>query len=126
MMDKKDKNFVVQKIRTQYMEQESTELDALKELDATVKRPANAFAYAFGIVGSLVMGAGMSLAMNVIEPGSYMGISIGENMMIPGVIIGVIGMGMMLVNYPIYSKLLNSRKQKYAAQILELSDKIMD
>ena len=43
-MDRNDKEFLVQKIRTQYTEKEHTQLDALKELDAKVKRPANVFA----------------------------------------------------------------------------------
>ena len=44
-MDRNDQRFIAQKIRTQYMEKESTELDALRSLDAKVKRPANVFAY---------------------------------------------------------------------------------
>ena len=41
-MNKNDKEFSVQKIRTQYMEKENTQLDALKKLDAKVKKPAGA------------------------------------------------------------------------------------
>lgn len=125
-MNKNDQSFVAQKIRTQYMEQESTELDELRALDAEVKRPANTFAYVFGTIGALVMGTGMSLAMDVIEPGTYLGITIGEKTMVPGIVIGVIGMGMAIANYPIYKNILASRKKKYAKQILELSEKIIE
>lgn len=62
-MNKNDQEFLIQKIRTQYTEKESTELDALKELDKKVKRPANVFAYIFGSIGAIVMGSGMSLVM---------------------------------------------------------------
>ena len=123
-MSRNDKEFLVEKIRSQYTEKEHTELDSLRELDAKVKRPVNIFAYIFGVIGSLVMGAGMSLTMNVIEPGTYFGITISENMMLYGIIIGVIGIFLVSINYPVYKKLLASRKKKYAPKIIELSKKI--
>ena len=125
-MNKNDQAFLVQKIRTQYTEKEHTALDALRALDKKVKRPANTFAYIFGIVGALVMGSGMSLTMDVIEPGTYMGITIGENMMLPGILIGLVGMTMVGLCYPIYKKILSSRQKKYAHEIIRLSDSIME
>ena len=62
-MNKNDKDFLVQKIRTQYTEKENTELDALRDLDRKVKRPANVFSYVFGSISAIIMGAGMSLVM---------------------------------------------------------------
>lgn len=122
-MNKHDQEFMVQKIRTQYMEKESTlsELDELKKLDAQVKKPANIFAYTFGSISALVMGAGMSLVMTDI--GATIGI---ENAMLPGIIVGIAGMVMALVNYPIYKRILEGRKQRYGKKILELSDKIIN
>ena len=124
-MNKNDQEFLVQKIRTQYTEKENTQLDALKALDKKVKKPANIFAYTFGVIGSLVLGSGMSLAMNVIEPGTYFGITISENMMLPGIIIGILGIVMVIINYPIYKRILNSRRNKYAGKIITLSDEIL-
>lgn len=125
-MNKNDQEFLVQRIRTQYTEKEHTKLDALRALDKKVKRPANVFAYIFGTVGALVMGSGMSLAMDVIEPGTYLGITIGENTMLSGILIGLVGIAMAGLCYPIYRKLLGARKKKYAAQIIELSDRVME
>lgn len=119
-MNRNDQEFLVQKIRTQYTEKEHTQLDALKELDARVKRPANVFAYIFGGVGAIVMGSGMSLVMTDI--GSTIGI---EDAMAPGIIIGIIGMLMAIINYPIYKNILASRRKKYADQIMKLSNEIM-
>lgn len=119
-MDNNSQNFIVEKIRTQYMEKESTELDALRELDAKVKRPANVFAYVFGSISAIIMGSGMSLVMTDI--GETLGMA---NAMIPGIIIGVIGMLMVIINYPIYKKFLGSRRKKYADKIITLSNKIM-
>ena len=120
-MSNNDQEFLVQKIRTQYTEKQHTELDALKELDAKVKRPANVFAYTSGSVSAVVMGAGMSLVMT--EIGAIIGLA---SAMVPGIVIGVAGMGMALSTYPIYKKLLSARKKKYAAEILKLSEKIVN
>ena len=101
-MNRNDQQFMAQKIRTQYMEKENTELDELRTLDARVKRPANIFAYIFGSVSAIIMGAGMSLVMTDI--GGKLGIT---NTLLPGIIIGVVGLGMALLNYPVYKKFLN-------------------
>ena len=119
-MNQKEKEFIVQKIRTQYTEKENTQLDALKELDKKVKRPANVFAYIFGSISAIIMGSGMSLVMT--DVGTIIGIT---NPMFPGIIIGIAGMILALINYPIYKKVLNSRKKKYADEIIKLSDNIM-
>ena len=120
-MNRNDKQFMAQKIREQYVEKQSTELDALRELDAKVKRPANIFGYVFGSIGAIVMGAGMSLVMTDI--GAIIGM---ESTMIPGIAVGVVGMLMAIVNYPIYKKILGSRREKYRAEILKLSEKILN
>lgn len=119
-MNQNDQNFIAQKIRTQYMEQQPSELDVLRELDAKAKRPANVFAYTFGGISAIIMGAGMSLVMT--EVGAAIGLA---NAMVPGIVIGVVGMAMAIINYPIYKSILASRKEKYADQILALSEKIM-
>lgn len=120
-MNKSDQQFMVQKIRTQYMGKEPSELDALRALDAKVKRPAIIFAYVYGIIGALIMGAGMSLLMTDIGTT----LSIG-NTIVPGIVIGIVGMAMALVNYPFYKRFLGSRKQKYSAEIIRLSDNIIN
>ncbi len=119
-MNKNDQEFIVQKIRTQYMEKENSQLDELKALDGKVKRPANVFAYTFGSIAALIMGSGMSLVMT--DVGEKLGMT---ETMTSGIVIGVVGMVMAIINYPIYKKLLSSRRKKYAEQIVKLSDKIM-
>ena len=120
-MNQKDQQFMAQKIRAQYMEKQASELDDLKALDAKVKRPAAVFAYIFGSVSAIVMGAGMSLVMTPIA--EQIGLS--ADPLIPGIVTGVIGLILAVVNYPIYKGILNSRKKKYADKILELSNKLL-
>ena len=119
-MNKNDQEFLVQKIRTQYTEKEHSQLDALKELDTKVKRPAYVFAYVFGSISAIIMGSGMSLVMTDI--GTQFGMT---ETMVPGIVIGVIGMVMAIVNYPMYKKILASRRKKYADKIIALSDELM-
>lgn len=119
-MNKNDQEYLVQKIRTQYTEKEHTQLDALRELDAKVKRPANVFAYIFGSISAIIMGCGMSLVMT--DFGAALGMS---STMAPGIIIGLVGLFMAIINYPLYKGILNSRKNRYADQIMKLSDQIM-
>ena len=120
IMNKNDQECLVQKIRSQYTEKESTELDTLRELDAKVKRPANMFAYVFGSISTIIMGVGMSLVMTDI--GTRVDIS---DSMLPGIIIGIAGMFMAIINYPIYKGILGARRKKFADKIIAISDKIM-
>ena len=108
-------------IRKKYLPREQSKLDALKALDAKVKRPANVFAYTYGSVGAIIMGVGMSLIMT--EIGAVIGLA---GTMVPGIAIGVAGMVMALTTYPIYKSLLRSRRKKYAPEIMALTDEIME
>ena len=116
----KDKEFMVERIRSQYTQASYTELDELKALDVKVKKPAYVFGYVYGSLGAIVMGAGMSLVMTDI--GTVLGM---DYAMIPGILVGIAGMVMVLTTYPIYKKILNSRKKKYAGRIMELSERVM-
>lgn len=120
-MNKNDQEFIVQKIRTQYTEKQHTGIDELKALDKKVSRPANIFSYVFGSLGAIIMGAGMSLVMTDI--GSQIGI---DKPMLPGIVIGITGIIMAIINYPIYKGIINSRRKKFAAKIISLSDKILN
>ena len=119
-MNRNDQQFIAQKIRTQYVGKSSTDLDALRALDARVKRPVNVFSYVFGSIGAIVMGAGMSLVMT--EIGQILSIA---NTLPLGITVGVVGLVMALVNYPIHKSLMAARRKKYAAEVEELSARIL-
>jgi len=106
---------IAEKIRNQYEVKEITEIDRLKELDKKVKRPAKVFSYVFGTAGALVLGTGMCLAMEVIG-----------DLMIPGIVIGLVGIGMVSVTKLLHDKLLDKRKKQYSDKIFEMSDSILN
>ncbi len=120
-MNANDKEFLINRIRSQYVEKQTTELDDLRDLDRRVRRPADVLAYVLGSFGALVMGAGMSLVMT--DLATTLAIA---NPMVWGIVLGVIGLGLVAVNYPLYRRVLGARRRKYAQDILALSDKIAE
>lgn len=106
-------------IASEYAPKDTSKVIALKKLDRKAKMPAVVFTYSFGIMMTLVFGTGMCLAMGVIGGGS-------TGMMILGVVIGIIGIAGVSINYPIYKKLLENGKKKYAFEIMELAKEISE
>lgn len=105
-------------IAKEYAPREHSKVTALRKLDAKARRPATVFAYTFGSISSLVAGTGMSLAMKVIGGTTPL--------MILGIVIGVIGFTCCAVTYPIYKKILEKRKKRYAFEIVELAREISE
>ena len=109
---------IAESIAKDYAPKESSKLVALKKLDNKAKLPATIFTYSCGIISALVFGTGMCLAMQVIGGG------IGG--MILGILVGIIGLIGCGVNYPLYKKMLEKGKKKYAYEIVQLAKEIAD
>ena len=99
-------------IRRQYMERKAPKMDELQALHDRVKTPGTVVSTIVGVLGSLIMGAGMSNIM------------VWNNMTV-GLALGIPGLIMALLAYPIYKRIISSRKKKYASQIMALSDEII-
>lgn len=109
----------VKQIKESYSEHSETDYEKLRKLDAKAKCPAEVFAYIFGVMAALILGVGMCLAMHTIGPAT-------TAMLAVGIVVGVIGMIMAGINYPVYKAILKRSKAKYSFQILTLSDKILN
>ena len=109
---------IAESIAKDYAPKESSKLVALKKLDNKAKLPATIFTYSWGIVSALIFGTGMCLAMQVIGSGLAG--------MVLGIVVGVIGMIGCGINYPIYKKMLEKGKAKYAFEIVQLAREIAD
>lgn len=109
----------IEKIRASYTTQKTDSLYQLKQLDKKVKRPVRIFSYVFGSLSSLVLGTGMCFAMKVI--GATL-----PHVMSLGIAIGLVGIFLVSINYPIYKGILNARKKKYSNRIIELSDALLN
>jgi hypothetical protein len=109
---------IAEAIAKEYAPKNNSKIVALKKLDNRAKLPAAIFTYSFGIISALVFGTGMCLGMQVIGNG------VGS--IVLGIIVGVIGMIGCAINYPIYKKMLEKSKAKYAYEIVELARQISE
>lgn len=108
-----------EQIANEYAPKDTSKVVALRKLDAKAKLPANVFAYTFGIITSLIAGVGMCLSMKVIGDGTTF-------MFVLGIVVGIIGFLGMGINYPVYKKMLEKGKQKYAFEIIQLAKEISE
>lgn len=106
-------------IANEYAPKDTSKVVALKKLDRKAKSTANIFSYTFGVIMTLVLGTGMCLSMKVIGDGSSF-------MMIVGILVGIMGFAGIGFNYPIYKKLLENGKKKYAFEIMQLAKEISE
>lgn len=109
---------VAESIAKEYAPKNSSKIVALKKLDRKAKIPATVFTYTFGIAASLIAGTGMCLAMQVIGSGTAG--------LVGGIVLGVIGFVGCGVNYPLYKRILEKSKTKYAYEIVELAREISE
>jgi len=114
----------IKAIRSKYTKEASSEdkLTQLKHLDASVAKKAAVISVTLGIIGALIMGMGMSLAMSELSAlfGAY------EHLAMPvGIVIGIIGIALISLAYPVYNRVLKKERERIAPEILRLSDELM-
>ncbi|MBR6682222.1 MAG: hypothetical protein IKL40_04485 [Clostridia bacterium] len=115
----------IKRIRDKYVTSEvnkEDKMETLRRLDEGVTRKATVTSLVFGIVGALIMGIGMSLAMTDI--GGIIGINSAFAMII-GVIIGIVGIVLVSVAYPVYNRIIKKEREKIAPEIIRLTDELM-
>lgn len=106
----------IESIKRQYMAEEKheeTDMEKLRRLDAKVRNMPTMYALIMGVFGILVFGLGLAM---VLEWG----------MMLWGIVVMVVGALPMGLAYPIYQFTLKEGKKKYGAEILELSEKLLN
>ena len=109
----------VEEIRKKYLPRKEDKMEQLRKLHAIPTQKAQAASLAVGIVGALIMGTGMSLAMTDI------GAALGSLAMVLGIFAGVAGMVLAALAYPAYNRVLRKQREKIAPEILRLSDELL-
>ncbi len=109
----------IKRIRKKYSAPEENKMDQLRRLDQRATQKAQAWAIAVGVIGALILGTGMSLAMT--ELSGFLG---GTAMFI-GIPVGLIGIVLVALAYPVYTRTLKKERQRIAPEILRLSDELM-
>ena len=112
----------LRRIRQKYQPQEENKMERLRRLDASVTTKATTISISVGIIGSLIMGSGMSLIMTNL--GESIGLY-GLTCMIIAIIIGMIGICLIGCAYPIYNRVIKKEREKIAPEILRLTDELM-
>ena len=109
----------IEAIRKKYLPREAGKMEQLRKLHAVPTRKAQSAALTVGIIGALIMGTGMSIAMTEI------GEILGSLAMVIGIAVGLVGMVLVMLAYPIYNRVLEKQREKIAPEILRLSDELL-
>lgn len=104
----------VRKIRQKYIPVEENKMERLRRLDQSAQRKGTAVALIFGIIGTLLLGTGMSCIMVK-----------GEVLFIPGIIIGTAGIVLISLAYPMYIRITKKEREKIAPEIIRLTDELL-
>lgn len=104
----------IKNIRSKYTPKEENKMEQLQRLDASATQKATMYAIIVGVIGALILGAGMSCCLVWTN-----------SLLIPGIVIGVIGMAVLAVAWPLYNRTLKRERERIAPEILRLTDELM-
>ncbi len=104
-------------IANEYSKKSASKVVALRKLDRAAKLPAQIFTYTFGVACTLLAGTGMCLAMGVIGGATAVSVAL-------GIVVGLVGFAGAAVNYPLYKRILQKRKDAFAGDIIRLAGEI--
>ena len=112
----------IEKIRKKYLPADEDKMAQLRKLHHSASQKAQACSIAIGVLGALVMGTGMSLVMT--DLGEILG-AYAKFAMFIGIVIGIVGMVMVALAYPIFNHVLKKQRERIAPEILRLSDELL-
>lgn len=103
----------IDNIRKKYLPKEEDKMELLRKLDKSTEKPGTAAALVLGIIGTLLLGVGMCCTMVW-----------ADKFFVLGIIVGIVGIAVVSIAYPVYKKLTKKQRDKVAEQILTLSEEI--
>ena len=106
-------------IRKMYLPKEEDKMKQLRRLHSIPTQKAQAASIAIGVLGTLILGTGMSLCM------TDLGAALGHLAMVIGILVGVLGLAMVAMAYPLYNIVLRKERQRIAPEILRLSEELL-
>ena len=109
----------VEEIRKKYLPKEEDKMEQLRRLHALPTMKAQTVSLVLGILGALILGTGMSLCM------TELGAALGSFAMVLGIAVGLVGMVMVVLAYPMYCRTLKREREKIAPDILKLADELL-
>ncbi len=104
----------VEAIRKKYEPKKEDKIDVLRKMDKDAEKPGTIVSVIVGIIGTLILGMGMTCSL------LWKG-----NLFIPGIFIGILGIVIMALAVPIYKIITKKQREKIAPQILALSEELL-
>ena len=112
----------IENIRSKYLpkeEREEDKMQTLRRLHNSAGQKALRWAIIWGTIGTLIMGTGMSLVM------TELGALLGKFGLVIGIAIGLVGIVLVALAYPLYNRILKKERARIAPQILRLSEELL-
>ena len=109
----------VEQIRKAYLPKQEDKMDQLRKLHAIPTRKATTASLTISIIGMLILGTGMSLCM------SELGTALGSLSMVIGILVGITGIALAAMAYPVFKRALKKEREKIAPDILRMTDELM-
>ena len=109
----------VEEIRRTYLPKEEDKMEQLRRLHAIPMHKAQAASLVVGVIGALILGFGMSLCM------TELGAALGSLALVLGIFIGLVGMVLAAIAYPLYKRTLEKERAKIGPEILRLSEELL-
>ena len=109
----------IEAIRKKYLPKEEDKMEQLRKLHHSATQKAQAVSIAIGVIGTLVLGAGMSLCM------TELGLQLGGMAMVIGILAGLAGLFLVALAYPMYNRVLKKERERIAPEILRLTDELL-
>lgn len=104
----------IRNIRKKYAAPEEDKMEQIRRLDRTVNQKATTVSVIIGVIGALILGVGMCCVM--VWEGIWF---------IPGIVIGIAGIAVLSLAYPLYNITLTKEREKIAPEILRLTDELL-
>ena len=104
----------LKRIRNKYLPKEENKMELLRRLDAQVTQKATMYSIIVGVIGTLILGIGMCCCLVW-----------ADSVFILGIIVGVIGMAILSLAYPLYNRTIKKERERVAPEVLRLTEELM-
>lgn len=109
----------IEDIRKKYLPKDENKMDQLRKLHNSATIKAKTASIAIGTIGVLILGTGMSLIM------TELGVLLGAFSFVIGILVGLAGLIMVALAYPVYNSVLKKERRRIAPEILRLTDELL-
>lgn len=103
----------INEIKQKYFPREENKIEQLRRLDKSVEKKGTTVSTIVGILGTMMLGIGLCCVM-VWE----------DVMFVPGIIIGLLGIGFIAAAYPLHERIVKKERAKIAPIIMKLVEEL--